>query len=327
MRHPFDPKIDFREGRFLIQEPELRVRILPLFAFDKASPEERVVGQGTCFRFDPFARCATAFHVFEEVFYLGGANGREMRVKQDRIIVALELEGIAFGAPPIRRDQWRAISGAFSNVAIDTPPLAAPALRNLTELLCLLILPSSPKPNGTEFLNVDLTTWKPSVGQVVLGIGYPNLDKEEGGSDARPISQYMYGAFGRITDIEPLDLKRSRPWPMIRVSADWPGGMSGGPVFNSTGDVIGVISAGIDATNSTAMVFGGWGKAFQTFPTVDRASPGRFVCFGVLDAEEKLLGVSASREEAGSVAAQNAGSVVSTISLDPNTGRFIRREL
>jgi serine protease Do len=327
MRHPFDPENDVRPGRFLIQEPDLRVRILPLFAFDQACPDERVVGQGTAFRLDPFARCATAFHVFEEVFYLGGANGREMRVKQDRILVALELEGIVLGTAPIRRDQWRSIKGAFANVAIDDPPLSAPVMRNLTELLSLLIPPSSQKPKGTEFLNVDLTTWKPSLGEPVLGIGYPNLDKDEGASDTRPISQYMYGAFGRITDIEPLDLSRRRPWPMIRVSADWPGGMSGGPVFNSTGDVVGVISAGIDASNSTAMVFGGWGAASQTFPTLDRARPGRFLCFGVLGTTENLIAVSPSRTEAGVIAAQNHGSIVSKISLDPHSGGFIRFEL
>lgn len=324
MRYPFDPSLEVRPGRFLIQEPDLRVRILPLFAFERARPEERVVGQGTTFRLDPFARCATAFHVFEEVFHLGGASGREIRVKQDRIIVALELEGIVLGAPPIRRDQWRPIIGAFSNFAIDDPPLSEPVMRNFTELLSLLILPSSGKLQGTEFLNVDLATWKPSLGERVLGIGYPNLDKDEGASDARPISQYLYGAFGRITDIEPLDLSRRRPWPMIRVSADWAGGMSGGPVFNSTGDVVGVISSGIDASNSTAMIFGGWGAASRTFPTLDRAQPGRFICFGVLGTTESLIAVCPSSTEAGVIAANQEGSIVSKIYLDPYSGRFIR---
>lgn len=101
MRFPFEANDVHDEGRFLIQDPEYRKRILPLFEFAPGEPERRVVGQGTVFRIDPFGNCATAFHVFESAFYLGGATGREMVVRQDRSIVALELDGIAYGAEPV----------------------------------------------------------------------------------------------------------------------------------------------------------------------------------------------------------------------------------
>jgi serine protease Do len=283
LQYPFDPGVKIGVGRFLIQDPAYRTRILPLFNFSLERPEERVQGHGTAFRVDPFGACATAFHVFEEAFYLGGADDRELLVRKDRAIVALELAGIVVGTAPVQRHQWRTMNGAYSIIKVDQPPFEMPRMRNFTELLALDILPSSAKSGGVEFLHLDVLSWRPTIGETVLGIGYPDLDKEEGGSDDRPISQYMYGAYGRITDIESLDLGRARPWPMIRVEADWPGGMSGGPVFNAVGNVIGVVSAGIDANSSTAMVFGGWTAVHNTFPSVDPSRAGWFICQAILD--------------------------------------------
>jgi serine protease Do len=327
MQFPFEANATHPNGRFLIQDPEHRIRILPLFDFTPGESESRVAGQGTVFRIDPWGNCVTAFHVFEDAFYLGGATGREMLVRQDRSIVALELDGIGLGAPPIAANQWRPINGAFSLVRIDNKPLQPPRLQNVTELLALSILASAPKTNGIEFLHVDLNAWRPSIGEVVLGIGYPNLDKEEDGPVDRPISQYMYGAFGAITDIEPLDLSRSRPWPMVRVKADWPGGMSGGPVFNAAGNVIGIISSGVDATTSTAMIFGGWNAVHHTLRSLDPSRPGSFLCIAALDAKERIINVALNRQAMETLAAEIDGAFVSNVSLNYETGSFVRLEL
>lgn len=327
MRFPFEANAVRPEGRFLIQDPEYRTRILPLFDFTPRQSEKRVAGQGTVFRIDPWGNCATAFHVFEDAFYLGGATGREMLVRQDRSIVALELDGIAYGAAPVAPSQWRPMNGAFSIVRVDDIPLQPPRLRNATELLALSILPSARKANGTEFLHVDLMEWRPSIGEVVLGVGYPNLDKDEDGPDDRPISQYMYGAYGAVTDIEPLDLGRSRSWPMVRVKADWPGGMSGGPVFNAAGNVIGIVSSGVDSTTSTAMIFGGWGAVHHTLRSLDPSKPGSFLCVAILDENEKLIGVDLNRRAAESRAAEIDGAFVSRVSLNYETGSFVRLDL
>ena len=58
----------------------------------------RVAGQGTVFRIDPWGNCATAFHVFEDAFYLGGATGRETMVRQGGSNLALEVEEFGYGA-------------------------------------------------------------------------------------------------------------------------------------------------------------------------------------------------------------------------------------
>lgn len=327
MRFPFEANAVHPEGRFLIQDPEYRKRILPLFDFVRGQPERRVAGQGTVFRIDPWGSCATAFHIFEDAFYLGGATGQEMLVRQNRNILALELDEIPYGSVPIAQHLWRPMSGAFSFVGIQNRPLQPPRLQNLTELLALSILPSAPKADGTEFLHVDINGWQPSIGEVVLGIGYPNLDKDEDGPDDRPIAQEMYGAYGVITDLEPLDLGRSRSWPMVRVQADWPGGMSGGPVFNAAGNVIGIVSSGVDATTSTAMIFGGWGAVHRTLRSLDPSNPGSFLCFAILDASEKLIDVALSRQLAESRAAEIDGAFVCRVSLECETGSFVRLEL
>jgi hypothetical protein len=186
LQYPFDPGVTIGVGRFVIQDPDCRRRILPLFDFSSERPEERVQGQGTVFRLDPFGTCATAFHVFEEAFYLGGASGRELLVRKDRAIVALELEGIAFGTAPIQPHQWRTMNRAYSIIRVDEPPFEMPRMRNFTELLALDVSPSSAKPGGVEFFHADAVGWRPTLGETVLGIGYPSLDKEEGGSDDRP---------------------------------------------------------------------------------------------------------------------------------------------
>jgi serine protease Do len=328
MQCPFDPSAELPVGRFLVQDPDRRARILPLFAFATGEPDERVVGWGTAFRVDPFANCATAFHVFEDAFVLGGSTGREMVVRNDRSIVALEVEGLPYGTARILPSQWRSIHGAFAVITIDEDLLQPPRLRNLTELLALSIPPSLKKPAGTEFLDCDISSWKPAIGEIVLGLGYPHLDKgQEGASDNRPISQYMYGAYGHITDIESSDLTRRRPWPLIRVAADWPAGMSGGPVFNSTGNVIGLISSGIDSKSSSAVVFGGLVTTKQTFTSLDPARPGWFLCHAVLNTHDKPIAVCPNRKEANAIAAQHDGAFVSKVSFNHARGYFVRLEL
>lgn len=87
------------------------------------------------------------------------------------------------------------------------------------------------------------------------------------------MQQYLYGSFGEIIDIEPADPKRLRPWPLLRVSQEWPGGMSGGPVFNEAGHVVGVVSSGIGDVGS-ATFFSGWKFPQAIFPNLDPANPG-----------------------------------------------------
>lgn len=78
---------------------------------------------------------------------------------------------------------------------------------------------------AAPYLPVDFCRWRPSIGESILALGYADLDDDKGIHDeGRPISQYLYGSIGAITDIESADGTRSSPWPMIRIDANWPGG-------------------------------------------------------------------------------------------------------
>jgi len=85
----------------------------------------------------------------------------------------------------------------------------------------------------------------PSVGDEVLALGYANLDLSPEGnlkSDDDFLEAQLFASIGTVTEVIPRDPNSTRPWPLIRVRANWPGGMSGGPVFDKSGQVIGVVS-------------------------------------------------------------------------------------
>jgi serine protease Do len=89
---------------------------------------------------------------------------------------------------------------------------------------------------------MDMRRWRPKVGDRVLALGFADLDVDrhlEG--EERAIEQYLYGSEAEIIEAQPAGGQSSRPWPVFRVEANWPGGMSGGPVFNQEGNVIGLV--------------------------------------------------------------------------------------
>lgn len=282
-----------RDGLQLIQN-ELRSVILPLFSFDPRDLKGRPRGHGTTFRIDPWSRCITAFHVIEELLTLG--PGRSLEVASDFRLAALELDGIAFGTVPLPRNAWRPVADLHGGATIDESIIAPPRLRNFTELALLTIPPSAERESGTPYLPVNLQSWTPQLDERVLAIGFPNLDRPRiGSTDSRPIHQYLYGAFGNIIGIEPADAGRSRPWPVVRVSQEWPGGMSGGPVFNEAGHVVGVVSSGMDDVGS-ATFFSGWPVSRQLMSGLDAINPGWFEVFGTFDDAGHLRGVARTRE-------------------------------
>lgn len=264
-------------GLFLVQDPSLRSKILPLFSFDPRSTDDRPIGHGTAFRIDPWGTCATAFHVIEDLLTL---RGSQAVLRDDIRLAALELEGIGYGQFALPNDCWRTISGLSTFIGDETPPMGEPRLRNTTELANLIVSRSSGAYGRMPFLPVDIRRWRPSIGQRVMAIGFADLDvdrRDEG--DARSMTQYMYGSEATIFQVEMPDGSSSRPWPIFRVEADWPGGMSGGPVFNEAGHVIGLVSTGVSGQFGTATHFAGWNIPELTFPSLDASNPGWLKCW------------------------------------------------
>ena len=189
MPFPATRKHEDARGLFVVQDPGLRSRILPLFSFDPRSPGERPIGHGTTFRIDPWGSCATAFHVIEDLLMI--KDGRA-GLRPETRLSALELEGIGYGRFAIPNDCWRAISGLSTIIGIETPPMSEPRLRNTTELASTTISRSSGAHGSLPFLPVDLRRWRPSIGERVMALGFADLDVDHHGEgDARSMTQYM----------------------------------------------------------------------------------------------------------------------------------------
>lgn len=139
----------------LNQNPHWRAMVMPIFRFDPTAPGEPPFGLGTAFRLDPWGNCATAFHVIEDMLVLSSGK---MQLRENVRMVALEIEGIVYGAPPLPKDAWRPLAGFYGEAGATNPPLlhAKPEIRNLTELACLTI-PRSHDRTPMPYLPVALS--------------------------------------------------------------------------------------------------------------------------------------------------------------------------
>lgn len=305
----------------LNQDPRWRAMVLPVFRFDPNLPEERPFGLGTIFRIDPWGNCATAFHVVEDMLTL---EADSMKIRDNVRIAALEIEGIVFGAPPLPEGAWRPLSGFFAVAGKSDPPLLydRPEIRNVTELACLTVSRSHAR-TPMPYLPVALDRM-PEVGEVVTGYGFAGLDvAKDGRGDERPMSQYLYQSAGAVIEVTLADPASSMPWPRFRVAAEWPSGMSGGPVVNAEGNVVGVISRGwTGEADSTATHFAGWEISRRTFATIDPFAVRRFRGFAAIDDRGDVRFLGQDVKEAKAFAADR-GMTVRVVSCSPETGEWL----
>lgn len=322
MCFPIEPQpheIDER-GLFSIQDQRLLSCVLPLFSFLRDRDDDQLRGHGTAFRFDLWSRCLTAFHVIDDLFEFN-ATTNQPELKSDVRLIALEWSGLVYGTVRIPQSSWRPMADCGAVASLESLPFQTTRLRNLTELAVLRIRPSSPTSTGTSFLPLDLGHWKPRIGERVLALGFADLDV----SEVRVVSQSLYGSMGEIIDIERADASRGRPWPMIRVSANWPGGMSGGPIFNEAGNVIGIVSSGIVGDNvGTATFFSGWEMPRQILRSVDPNNPGWFFCHVVFSTAGDLVFATQDETEARRFAAEKSLSDIGIATVNPRTGDYVR---
>lgn len=306
----------------LNQDPRMRAMVLPIFKFDPAAPTARPFGLGTIFRIDPWGNCATAFHVIEDLLILIAGK---LEIRENVRLAALEIEGIVYGSPPVPKDAWRPLSGLYAEASSTDAPLLhqKPEMRNVSELACLTVSRSHER-TPMPFLPMALTMEPPQVGDVVTGYGFAGLDVDkQGKGEDRPMIQYLYQSTGEVMEVTPADPASTMPWPRFRVSAEWPSGMSGGPVLNSAGNVIGVISRGwTGEADSTATHFAGWELSHRTFATIDPSGINRFRCFAAIDEKGGVRFLGQDIEEAKKFA-ETEGMTVRAVSCNPDTGEWV----
>lgn len=268
--------------------------------------------------------CATAFHVVEDLVEFNEAE-RSIRIRKDVALAALEFPGIVFGTVGIPRDWWRALGGLSApHVGLEEKPFQAVEIRNFSELAALWISPVHSNQEGSSYFPVNLRS-QPKVGEKIMALGYADLDVDKHGrGEKRPMEQYIYGSIAEVLELVPADFSRGRAWPMARVRANWPGGMSGGPVFSQAGHVIGLVSTGFPGEEiATAAIFAGWNIPEQTFPTLDPVNPGWFHCLGVFDLEMRIRWVGADQNEATEFSKAHGWADCRLISFNPLTREHV----
>ncbi len=249
MPFPYLPAKDQDEAFFAITDPfGLRTAIIPLFTTDDTANE--IVGIGTAFRVDPFGTCLTAYHVLESRetrnFYNEAQLGK---------VFGMFSLGLVFGQPPIPRDCFVSVREAATFRAERKSPLMhKPAeAANIFDCAKLIFDPQNPRvQKHRDFLPLQVYGgMAPEVGERVMAIGYPGVMNVRHVPESNVVhfTEGLYGAIGIITEILPRGRNSTRPWPTFVVSSKWPSGISGGPIFNEAGNVIGIVSSSLHNAN------------------------------------------------------------------------------
>ena len=287
---PFSP--------FEIHDPfGLRNAIVPVFC---QHTNGRMYGVGTAFHVDGFGNFLTAYHVIDFVeTHLAG-----------RPILFLSMHAIVFGTVNVPPDCFVPAHEVIASMMEVDDPLAAlrkqSTRRPAIDVAWLKAEGIGPGVKPPQSLAVRTNGWVPQIGEVVLAIGFPELDLSEvdQARQSALIEEGMHGAYGRIVAVHENGTSRSNPTPVFEVEGDWPSGMSGGPVFNRNGEVVGMVSRSLRAEADQggvgyAVHFGLATDIELLTPNVDRLNPGWRRCWGVfVDAESPPISMHATKHAA-----------------------------
>jgi serine protease Do len=288
----------------------LRKAVVPLLLHDIDGVTK---GIGSAFHIDGWGTFLTADHVIESVrgrSKRGAGSGGEIlfEIEHPDVCPILLLGiGLVYGQPAVPPSALARVTSIRSPIREREDPLAA--LSGQTEIeaasdiaLMQLARPIPDKMTGT--LPVRFSGVGPLVEDTVVALGFPDLDCQPVDDEAIQylLSDGMSAAYGRIIGIHPKGL-RNDPTPVIEVEANWPSGMSGGPVFNSRGEVIGVVSRswlpsegkpGIGYASCLSMM--PWLRMW--LPTVDAANPCWRVGWAVMKNSQDLVAFYKEKNDA-----------------------------
>ncbi len=250
---------------------------------------------GTAFHLDGWGTLFTADHVVDHI------RARHLKELQPNAVIEVDFAqsthatvllgyGLVYGIATIPEECWAPIQRVEAIVQQHDDPLARlrgeSDYRAVADIAGLSVL-LHPKASIPHSLPVDFR-WQPTVGERVFAVGYPELGFEPLQPDAvgEFLKEGLHGAYGSIINLFPQGRGKSRPTPGFEVATDWPAGMSGGPVLNECGHVIGIVSSSLaPSDNEAGVAFAaslGWiPEAPGLAPTLDKDNPGYRLGFGV----------------------------------------------
>jgi serine protease Do len=246
-RLPFEaPAAD--PAPFQLDDPfGLRKAILPVFHCEPGS--ERIVGLGTAFHVDGWGTFLTAAHVVEPLSEPNGQRTRrsvEVGAASAGTIMLLLGLGLVLGKVEVPSTAWALTTGFKSVRSERDDPLAHLRCEDTqrTDIdLCALDVRFDPLAEIPMSVPIRWEGWQPTVGECVFACGYPQLTPNPVTPEEqqRLIQDGLHGCYGRVTSVGRGEGGDRREC-LFEVEADWPPGMSGGPVFNREGHVVGVVS-------------------------------------------------------------------------------------
>lgn len=301
----------------------LRKAILPVF---ERMPDGRLIGMGTAVHLDGWGGCLTAEHVVDFVRARlpdGGLHGgptMEVDPSQHSHPVLLLGIGVVFGTVAIPDWAFAPITDTLTVARERDDPMAAlqdrrrfEVAQDVARVQALFHPDAYREPNPPQVLPLQLRGWQPAIGEYVLAFGYPELKPSMAMSDSEVraiIEDGLHCAYGRITRLFPDGRDLTNPTPVFEVEANWPSGMSGGPVVNEQGNVVGIVSRSLAPDGDLSGV--GYAACLPWIseitslaPHLDKDNPGHRLGFAVLDYREKLVGVWPTLELARDYATQD----------------------
>lgn len=273
---------------FEIHDPfGIRNAIVPVF---RKTLDGHMYGMGTAFHLDGFGNFLSAYHVVDFIHDM----------PQSRPILFLSMHAVVYGTVGIPADCFVPAAQVYASMAEMNDPMAA--LRGKSErqpaIDVALIAPEplGPDVRRPQSLPVRLRRWIPVIGEYVLAVGFPQLDLSELNVQKQTalLTEGMQGAYGRIVAIHPDGVSTTNSTPVFEVEGDWPGGMSGGPVFNGAGEVVSMVSRSLRAEGGLpgagfAVYFAATQDLSYFVKGLDKDNPGWRVGWGLICAESNEL--------------------------------------
>ena len=197
---------------------------------------------------DVFRGVLTAFH-FEE--------GDRHRVTGSGVLVG---PGIIIGAthvvePEAPRMVTREIGGIISAFTSSGMMLWHPqrvVADPSSDIAIITASCATDLPQGNQLSLASMSSRVPAVGELAMIVGFrPRQNEFERSDRLSALTGDVFVSSGRVTQVFPNGRDRAvLPWPVVEVDCPTLGAMSGGPVFNATGHLIGVLATSFESDDS-----------------------------------------------------------------------------
>ncbi len=262
---------------FKVDSPfDLRKAVVPVFWSDK---DGHLKGYGTAFSLDPWGKFISADHLVvkerdKAVWRKAGHNHYNVKMPENEGLVVLLGMGAIYGKPIVPPNALPRVASLRTNAIKKDDPMAA--LQGKAELCPIDLTVMVTKGANLDLIrNLPFRSRPlcPIVGEQVVALGFPEIEAF-GGSVLEAyttISEQMYAAYGTVKNLLRDGRDKTNLTPVFEVQANWPSGMNGGPVLNSNGEVIGIVSRSIKPGDGQPGT--GWATMLGSLPNLPTLAP------------------------------------------------------